>query len=286
MEVIEAVEQMQACSNAFREAGHIVSLVPTMGFLHAGHLELMRVAKERSDRLIISIFVNPTQFGPTEDYSKYPRDSEGDLAKAQDAGVDVVFSPTAQEMYPKDFQTKIFIGKVTQHLCGVSRPGHFEGVCTVVAKLFNLTKPHIAVFGQKDYQQLVVIQRMVWDLNMDLRIVGVPTVREEDGLAMSSRNSYLNRQERESALCLKKSLDLAQQMFKKGERDAKVILEAAESLIKNHSFTNVEYVSLCDPNTLEDIETLGDESLMALAVRIGNTRLIDNILIRKSDLND
>jgi len=282
MEIIETIKRMQERSDEFRSAGYTVALVPTMGYLHEGHLELMRVGKKHSDRLIISIFVNPTQFGPEEDLAEYPRDTEGDLKKARDVGVDVVFMPSAVEMYAEDFQTKVNVEKVTQHLCGISRPGHFEGVTTVVCKLFNATKPHLAVFGQKDYQQLTVISRMVEDLNMDIEILGVHTVREQDGLAMSSRNSYLNAEERKSALCLKKSLELADRMFRDGERTASVIREAVESLIKGHAFTEIEYVSLCDPVTLEKIEMLGDNNLLALAVRVGNTRLIDNCLLSKT----
>jgi pantoate--beta-alanine ligase len=281
MEIIDTVEQMQKKSEALRMAGHTISLVPTMGFLHEGHLELMRVANEHSDKLIMSLFVNPMQFGPNEDFETYPRDTEGDLEKARGVGVDIVFMPTAEEMYPESCQTAVKVEKVTQHLCGRSRPVHFDGVTTVVAKLFNSTKPHLAVFGQKDYQQLAVISRMVMDLDMDIRIIGVPTVREADGLAMSSRNNYLNPEERESARCLKKSLDLADKLFQDGTTDASVITGAVESLIRNHAFTDIDYISLCDPLTLEDLETLGEENLLALAVRVGKTRLIDNCLIHK-----
>lgn len=282
MRVIDTVKQMHKESEALREAGHTVSLVPTMGFLHEGHLELMRVAKEHSDKLIMSLFVNPTQFGPSEDFETYPRDTKGDFEKAGRVGVDIVFMPTVAEMYPEGSQTTVKVEKVTQNLCGLSRPGHFDGVTTVVAKLFNATKPHLAVFGQKDYQQLAVISRMVMDLDMDIKIIGVPTVREPDGLAMSSRNKYLNPEERRSALCLKKSLDLADKMSKEGTTDAGVIIEAIASLIKSHAFTDIDYINLCDPLTLDDLDTLGEETLLALAVRIGNTRLIDNCIIRNS----
>lgn len=282
MKLIETIEIMQKESEILRSAGHTIALVPTMGFLHKGHLELMRVGKSNSDILIISIFVNPTQFGPTEDYNQYPRDTEGDLEKARSVGVDIAFMPPAQEMYLKDSQTEVHVGKVTKHLCGISRPGHFNGVTTVVAKLFNITRPHMALFGQKDYQQLTAISRMVMDLNMDVQILGIPTVREPDGLAMSSRNSYLSSEERNSALCLKKSLDLAEKMFHEGERSAKTIKSALGSLIRDYPYTDIEYISLCDPVTLEDLEILGDENLMALAVHIGKTRLIDNCLLCKT----
>jgi len=282
MEIIKTVKHMQKRADKLRSAGHLISLVPTMGFLHKGHLELMRVAKKNSDRLIISIFVNPTQFGPKDDFDEYPRDMEGDLKKSRQVGVDIVFSPSVEDMYPESYQTNVHVEKVTRNLCGISRHGHFDGVCTVVAKLFNATKPHLAFFGQKDYQQLTVISRMVIDLNMDINIVGVRTVREPDGLAMSSRNSYLNEEERKSALCLKKSLDLAAQMYEKGERSPAAVKEAVESLIKKHPFTEIDYVTLCDPVTLEDVQTFGHENLLALAVRVGKTRLIDNCLLRKT----
>jgi pantoate--beta-alanine ligase len=281
MEVIKTVEHMKERTKGFRSAGQTAALVPTMGFLHDGHLELMRVGKRHGDKLIISIFVNPTQFGPTEDFDEYPIDTEGDLAKAREVGVDVIFMPSVQEIYPENFQTEVKVKRVTQHLCGISRPVHFTGVTTVVAKLFNIIKPDVAVFGQKDYQQLIVIRRMVTDLNMDIQIIGVQTFREPDGLAMSSRNSYLNPEERKSALCLKKSLDLAEKMFRQGEKDAIVVKNAVESLILSYPFTEIDYVTLCDPVTLENIATLENEALLALAVRVGKTRLIDNCLLRK-----
>lgn len=280
MKVIDTIAQMQRESNELRMAGHIISLVPTMGFLHAGHLKLMQVAKGHSDKVCMSLFVNPTQFGPSEDYEKYPIDTDGDLEKARTEGVDIVFMPTVAEMYPEGYQTAVKVDRITRPLCGRSRPGHFEGVTTVVAKLFNCTRPHLAVFGQKDYQQLAVIRRMVMDLNMDIKIISVPTVREPDGLAMSSRNSYLNPEERQSALCLKKALYLADKMFHEGTIKASIIKEAVGALIQSHPFTKIDYVSLCDPLTLEEVETLGEETLLALAVWVGKTRLIDNCLVR------
>ncbi|MFC1883528.1 pantoate--beta-alanine ligase [Thermodesulfobacteriota bacterium] len=279
MEVINRIGDMQNRSDSFRLEGKTISLVPTMGYLHEGHLELLRIAKKHSDKLIMSLFVNPTQFGPNEDFEDYPRDTDGDLSKAEKTGVDIVFSPSADEMYPEGYQTSIRVDKVTKHLCGLSRPGHFDGVTTVVAKLFNITKPHLAVFGQKDYQQLTVISRMVMDLNMDIQIIGAPTVREKDGLAMSSRNSYLSPEERNSALCLKKSLDLARKMLNSGERDAQLILKAVKNLIKKHPFTQIDYINICNPVTLEDVDRLEKENLLALAVRVGKTRLIDNCVL-------
>ncbi|MBN2125931.1 MAG: pantoate--beta-alanine ligase [Deltaproteobacteria bacterium] len=281
MVICETVEEMQKRAEEIRLSGKTIALVPTMGFFHEGHLELMRIGKRHADVLIISLFVNPIQFGPSEDFEQYPRDTDGDLAKAREVGVDIVYLPSVEEMYPGNFQTSVTVKKVTQHLCGLSRPGHFDGVTTVVAKLFNATKPHLAVFGQKDYQQLTVISRMVRDLNMDIQVVGAPTVREPDGLAMSSRNAYLNPEERQSALCLKKSLDLASEMVEQGEKDAGRIKKAIEELVLSHPFTAIDYISISHPFTLDETEIVEGESLLALAVRVGKTRLIDNCLLAK-----
>ena len=279
MKVIETIDAMQKQCEALRVSGKTIALVPTMGFFHEGHLELMRVGRRLADILAISIFVNPTQFGPSEDFQAYPRDTEGDLAGAKEVGVDLVFAPSLEEMYPDGHQTKIAVESVTKHLCGLSRPGHFDGVTTVVAKLFNIAKPHLAIFGEKDYQQLTAVKRMVKDLDMDIQIIGVPTVREPDGLAMSSRNSYLNPEERESALCLKKSLDLAREMFSQGEKDAQKMREAVEKLILSHPFTEIDYINICDPMSLEDVDRIEGKALLALAVQVGKARLIDNCLI-------
>jgi len=282
MEVITSVQLMQERSHRLATAEKTIALVPTMGFLHEGHLELMRTGKRLADEVIVSIFVNPTQFGPAEDLERYPRDTEGDLRKAQSVGVAFVFMPSVEEMYPTGFQTRVQVTHLPLHLCGLSRPGHFDGVATVVAKLFHITRPHLAIFGQKDYQQLAIISRMVMDLNMNIQIIGVPTVRERDGLAMSSRNSYLNPEERRSALCLKTSLDLAGDLVKAGERRARAILDVVETHIRRHPFTDIDYAALCDPVTLETVETLQAETLLALAVRVGKTRLIDNCLLQVS----
>jgi pantoate--beta-alanine ligase len=280
MEVIESVARMQSRAEELRLEGRTIGFVPTMGFLHEGHLELMRVARRLAEKVIVSIFVNPTQFGPNEDFEKYPRDREGDLAKVESVPVDIAFLPTVSEMYPEGARTTVSVKGLTEHLCGLSRPGHFDGVTTVVAKLFNITKPHVAVFGQKDYQQLAVISRMVADLNMDLEIVGVPTVREQDGLAMSSRNAYLSKEERLSALCLKKALDRAASLFASGERDPKRLRLEMEGIIRAHPFTDIDYVSVCDPVTLEELNEPKATALAALAVRVGKTRLIDNCLLK------
>ena len=280
MEIIETVSEMQHRSDDLRSSGDHIAFVPTMGFLHDGHLELMRQGKQRADKLIISIFVNPTQFGPSEDFDAYPRDMEGDLAKAEEVGVDIAFLPSIEEIYPAGCQTTVTVANITQHLCGLSRPGHFDGVATIVTKLFNIVKPHMAIFGQKDYQQVTVIRRMVIDLNMDIKIISVPTVREADGLAMSSRNSYITSEERKSALCLKKSLDLAERMIKQGEKRAQIIKEAIEELNLKHPYTKIDYIHLCNISSLEDLETIDSEVLVALAIKVGKTRLIDNGIIQ------
>lgn len=277
---IETIEEMQVLSESIRIAGHTVGLVPTMGFFHEGHLELMRVARKYADTVVVSLFVNPTQFGEGEDLAAYPQDLDGDLAKARDVGVDCVFIPSAEDMYPEGYQTEVRVQDLTQHLCGLSRPGHFDGVTTVVAKLFHIVKPHLAVFGQKDYQQLAVISRMVRDLNMDIEIIGVPTVREPDGLAMSSRNSYLSLTERASALSLNRALARARDMVAQGERNVETLRKTVEDEIRSRPDTQIDYVSLCDATTLEELEVLENEALLALAVRVGKARLIDNCILR------
>ena len=270
---------MQGKAEEIRLSGKKIGLFPTLGFLHEGHLELIRQGRKRTDVLVMSLFVNPTQFGPNEDLDKYPRDIEGDIKKAEGEGVDIVFLPSPEEMYPDGYLSSVKVEKITGFLCGKSRPGHFEGVTTVVAKLFNIIKPHFALFGQKDFQQLAVIKRMVKDLNMDVEIVDVPTVREADGLAMSSRNKYLNAEERKSALCIKKSIDMAVEMAGKGELNSEKIISSIRELIMSFPFTGIEYVKICNPETLEDIDQLEEMSLLALAVKVGSTRLIDNCVI-------
>ena len=282
MEIIKEIGSMQELSEKWRRNGDIICLVPTMGFLHQGHIELLRVGREKGDRLIMSLFVNPIQFGPQEDYKTYPRDTKQDLDKARSAGVDAVFMPTVEEMYPDGFQSTVRVEEITRYLCGrSSRPGHFIGVTTVVIKLFNITKPHLAIFGEKDYQQLIVIKRMVKDLNMDIEIIGAQTVREKDGLATSSRNSYLSPEERSSALNLKKGLDLAKAMVAKGEKDPVEIKEAVRELILSQPFTEIDYITICDPEKLTDIETIDRPFLFALAVKVGKARLIDNAIVRE-----
>ena len=276
MIVIEKAREMQRHADALRQQGKRIAFVPTMGYLHRGHLSLMEEGRKRGDCLVTSIYVNPTQFGPKEDLAKYPRDFDMDYRLCRDVGVDVIFYPSDGEMYPSQYQTYVDLEGVTQNLCGLSRPGHFRGVATVCAKLFNLVKPHVAVFGKKDFQQLVVIRRMVTDLNMDLEIVGLDTVREADGLAMSSRNTYLKPEERESALSLSRGLKMAQAMYAGGERDAAVIIDAVSRFIAGHPHAKIDYVKICDTTTMKDVPRIEGECVMALAVRVGAARLIDN----------
>lgn len=276
MKIIDTVREMQSYAESLRNSGQRIAFVPTMGYFHEGHLNLMREGRKRGDKLVISIYVNPTQFGPAEDLEKYPRNFDRDSQLAREVGVDVIFFPSNAEMYPEHYQTYVTVEEVTKNLCGMSRPGHFRGVATVCAKLFNMVKPHLAVFGKKDFQQLATIKRMVADLNMDLEIVGLPTTREKDGLAMSSRNVYLSPEQRESALCLSRSLRQAQKQYEQGERDARGILESIQTYIESVPFTRIDYVKICDTTTLRDVNSLEKESVLALAVFVGATRLIDN----------
>lgn len=281
MRIIESITEMQHQSEAWRREGKSIALVPTMGFLHKGHLTLMRAVRSRADLVGISIFVNPTQFRPGEDYEKYPRDLERDVQLASEAGVDFAFAPTVAEMYPKGYQTTVDVSGVTQPLCGVSRPGHFCGVTTVVCKLFHIVQPHVAIFGEKDYQQLLTIRRMVQDLNLPVEILGHPIVRESDGLAMSSRNVYLSSDQRTVALRLNRSLALAQSLVDRGEREAVAILHAVRTLIEEGNQARVDYAELRTPDSLEEVTRLeGGPALLALAVFIGVTRLIDNRVLQ------
>lgn len=276
MKVIESAKKMQSYSEGLRNRGKKIAFVPTMGYFHEGHLCLMTEAKKIADCVVVSIYVNPTQFGPKEDFSKYPRDFDRDLKMAESVGADVIFYPDNKEMYPAGYQTYVEVEKVTQNLCGISRPGHFRGVTTVCCKLFNIVKPHFAVFGKKDFQQYITIKRMVDDLNMDLKIIGVPTVRESDGLAMSSRNKYLKKNERPSALTLFKSLKMAQKLYSGGERKSSEIINKVEKLINRAPYTAIDYIKICSTKTLRDVEEIKGQSVIALAVKVGATRLIDN----------
>jgi len=279
MELIKAIRHMQDWSEEKRISGRRIGFVPTMGFLHEGHLSLMRYARGRCDRLVASIFVNPLQFGPKEDLAQYPRDLDRDLELMQTVPVDAVFNPEPEEMYPPGYQTRVEVTEVTQGLCGTFRPGHFTGVATVVLKLFNIVRPHLAVFGEKDYQQLVTIQRMVQDLDLDLMVEGRPTLREPDGLAMSSRNVYLSPDERRSALALSESLRLAQEMVTAGRRDAAEILTTVRDHIESRPHNKVQYAALVDPATLDEVARIENRTVLALAVFTGRTRLIDNAVL-------
>lgn len=276
MKVVETIAAMKA------ERGKLagsVGFVPTMGYLHEGHLALVRHARTETLTVIASIFVNPTQFGPQEDFATYPRDPERDLALLEKENVGVVFMPSAQEMYPDGFSSSVAVEGITERLEGKPRPGHFMGVTTVVAKLFNIVQPDRAYFGQKDAQQLAVIRKMVSDLDMNLEIVAVPTVREPDGLAMSSRNGYLTPEERKAAPVLWKALCLARGHWENGEKDAARLRQEMTTLIERETFAQIEYVSIADPETLEELTQIAEPALVSLAVRIGGTRLIDNTML-------
>lgn len=279
--IIRNVREMQRTSERLRASGKRIGVVPTMGFLHEGHLSLIRIAKLKSDAVITTLFVNPTQFGPNEDFSRYPRAFERDLALATGAGTDYLFAPEAAQMYPTGFSTYVNVEGITDVLEGKSRPGHFRGVATVVAKLFNITKPNIAVFGQKDAQQVAVIRRMIKDLNFDVELFVAPTIRETDGLAMSSRNTYLTPEQRAEATALFKALKLAERNVKLGERDCGALLDAMRKFITENSSGQVDYISFADNYDLHELETLqsGQSTLVSLAVKFGTTRLIDNIVI-------
>jgi pantoate--beta-alanine ligase len=276
MKVINSIAEMQSYAESLRVQGKKISFVPTMGYFHEGHLALMREARILADCLVVSVYVNPTQFGPKEDLSKYPRDFERDSQMAESVNVDVIFNPQDLEMYPEHYQSYVDVEKVTQNLCGLSRPGHFRGVTTVCAKLFNIVKPHFTVFGKKDFQQFITIKRMITDLNFDIQLIGFQTVREADGLALSSRNVYLKTNERPSALQLVASLKLAQKLYDSGERKSAFIINEVTKLIKSAPYTDIDYVKICDTNTITDVDTIAGETVIALAVKIGSTRLIDN----------
>jgi pantoate--beta-alanine ligase len=256
-----------------------VGFVPTMGYLHQGHLELVRRARAENQTVVVSIFVNPTQFGPQEDLASYPRDPERDLALLEKEGADMVFMPSAEEMYPEGFDSWVEVGRATERLEGAYRTGHFRGVATVVAKLFNIVQPTRAYFGQKDAQQLVVIKKMVSDLNLDLEVVAVPTVRESDGLAMSSRNIYLDPNERQAALVLWQVLSLAQELWQEGERDAERLRQEMTLFIDAEPLARIDYVSVADSSTLEELSRIEGAALVSMAAWIGKTRLIDNVML-------
>jgi len=284
MKVVRKVNEMSKISSSLITKGFVLGLVPTMGYLHEGHLSLVRLAKSQCQKLIMSIFVNPIQFGPREDFKKYPRDFEGDCNQAIKEGVDYIFLPTDEEMYGTDYRTIVEVSKLSSIMCGRTRPGHFKGVCTVVLKLFNIVKPNRAYFGQKDYQQVVVIKKMAGDLNLPVDIVSCPIVREKDGLALSSRNKYLSTEERKSAAELYRQLNLASEMIGKGERDLGKIEKIINGNLKKvKHIKKVDYFNLRDPVSLKEMKyagSSGQKILAATAVWIGGTRLIDNIIIK------
>ncbi|MDX9871836.1 MAG: pantoate--beta-alanine ligase [Clostridia bacterium] len=280
MKIFKTVEQMRGWQGEQRRQGKKIGFVPTMGFLHAGHLSLVHAAKQDNDSVVMSIFVNPLQFGPAEDYKAYPRNLERDAALAREAGVDVLFVPEVEEMYPYYPQlTIVEVRELTTVLCGASRPGHFTGVATVVTKLFNIVQPDAAYFGQKDYQQVQVIRRMVSDLNMPIKIVAATIVREKDGLALSSRNTYLSEQERKEAICLSEALELCRDSFSRGEKNVEALKKMMAERIEKEPSARIDYVEICGADELQPLQEIDQPAVAALAVKIGRTRLIDNLLL-------
>ena len=280
MKIVGTVKEVREQVKEWKKQGLSVGFVPTMGYLHEGHKSLMDAARKGNDKVVVSIFVNPMQFGPTEDLATYPRDLDHDAALCESAGVDLIFHPEAEEMYEKDFCSFVDMTGLTEGLCGKTRPIHFRGVCTVVNKLFNIVTPDHAYFGQKDGQQLAVIKRMVRDLNMDIEIVGCPIVREEDGLAKSSRNTYLSPEERKAALILSKTVALGKELAKT-EKDANKVVEAMQKNIETEPLAKIDYVEAVDALSMAPVEKLEGTCMLAMAVYIGKTRLIDNTLINE-----
>lgn len=279
MQIAYTIKEVREQVKAWKKEGLTVGLVPTMGYLHEGHASLIKKAVEDNDRVVTSIFVNPTQFAPTEDLESYPRDLEKDSRLCESLGVNLIFHPEPEEMYAPDFCTWVDMDVLSKTLCGKSRPIHFRGVCTVVSKLFNIVTPDRAYFGQKDAQQLAIIRRMVRDLNMDIEIVGCPIVREEDGLAKSSRNTYLNEEERKAALVLSQSIFLGQKMVREGETDAAKIKAAMTEKIQSEPLARIDYVEIVDGLSMQPVDTVKSQTLAAIAVYIGKTRLIDNFIV-------
>ena len=279
VKIISTIDEMRNTADGFWQAGRRIAFVPTMGFLHEGHLSLMRIGRKTADVLVASIFVNPAQFGPNEDFETYPRDLQRDLELCSEENVDLVFTPTTGDLYPEGYETYVGLERLPNHLCGLSRPVFFTGVATIVNKLFNIVRPHVAVFGEKDYQQLLIIKRMALDLNIGIEIIGAPIVREPDGLAMSSRNAYLSAAQRPAALTLYGALLLAKEMVAKGVREVALIVDETRRLIESQSETDIDYLTICDPETLADLKRIDQSALMALAVRVGKTRLIDNMML-------
>ena len=281
MKIFEDISEMQRFAEDSRNKNLRIGLVPTMGYLHKGHLSLMRSLRKKCDILVVSIFINPAQFGKGEDLEKYPRDFERDENLCRQEEVDILFYPPADQMYPEPYITYVTVEQLSIIMCGISRPTHFRGVTTVVAKLFNIVKPHVAIFGEKDYQQAIIIKRMVIDLNFGIAIETAPIIRESDGLALSSRNKYLNATDRKNAAGLYKSLRYAQKLYREGEKEAAILKDKMEEMIRKIPHAKVDYIEIFDPDTLESLEKIKDSAAVALAVFLGGTRLIDNILIHK-----
>lgn len=279
MEIYEKISQVRQTVRQWKKEGRSIGFVPTMGYLHEGHLSLIEAARKNNDRVVVSIFVNPMQFGPSEDLASYPRDLDKDAKMCGDAGVDLIFHPQPEEMYAPGFCSYVDMNGLTDGLCGKSRPGHFRGVQTVVLKLFHTVTPDRAYFGQKDAQQLAVIRRMVTDLNLDIEIIGCPVVREPDGLAKSSRNTYLNKEERQAALVLSRSLAAGKEIILSGERNAETVRQAILREIEKEPLAKADYVEIVDSDTISPVDTLNHGVLAAIAVFIGRTRLIDNFII-------
>ncbi len=280
MKVIKSISEMKQWSDAQRSKRLRIGLVPTMGFLHEAHLSLIRIAKEKSDAVVVSIFVNPTQFAPGEDFDRYPRDFDRDSALCQKEGISVIFFPSSEDLYPENHRTYVITDQLSQVLCGKSRPTHFKGVTTIVCKLFNIVKPHIAVFGQKDAQQAIILKRMIDDLNMDVEMIIAPIVREPDGLAMSSRNKYLSKKERREAIVLYQSLKMAEEAFGKGKIMIKnEIKSKMVKMIEENSSGRIDYIEIVDPETLAEPTQKSKRILIAMAVYFDQTRLIDNIIV-------
>ena len=282
MKIITSIEGMKKWSRLTRSSNKTIGFVATMGFLHEGHLSLIKTSIAECDTTVVSIFVNPIQFSPDEDFNSYPRSIESDKKILQTTGIDVLFNPKQEDLYPEKFQTFVAVEDKTNYLCGTNRSGFFRGVTTIVLKLFNIANPNIAYFGEKDWQQLEVVRTMVRDLNMDISIVGKPIVRDQDGLAISSRNWYLSKEDRSSALSLSQALESAQALVIKGECSAESIRTEIRKIIEQKQGTEVDYISVCDPESFAEQTEIHSKVLVALAVRVGNTRLIDNRIIGKA----
>ncbi|MDY0213667.1 MAG: pantoate--beta-alanine ligase [Desulfuromonadaceae bacterium] len=276
MKTIHQVDEMELRARALRAEGKRIAFVPTMGYLHEGHLSLVRAARNHGEVVVLSIFVNPIQFGAGEDFSSYPRDLSRDSALAAEAGVDIIFAPEAAQMYPAGYATTVHVEGITEILCGASRPGHFDGVTTVVSKLFGIVQPHAALLGMKDFQQLAIVRRMTADLNLPVEIIGMPIVRETDGLALSSRNKYLTPHQHQQALCLQDALRMATDTALKGEKDATAIIALVQQRIKQEGEARIDYIQICNEKTLQQVTQIDADAVLLLAVHFGSTRLIDN----------